>query len=50
MRKAFGKNKLKPKRDKVVGDVRQSQLITTFGCGSIVDFLHDTVIIAGTDK
>lgn len=50
MRKAFGRDKVKPKRDKVVGDVRQSQLITTFGCGSIVDFLHDTVIIAGTDK
>jgi len=46
----FGNEKAKQKREKVVGDVRQSQLITTFGCGSIVDFIHDTVIIAGTDK
>mgnify|MGYP000851663346 CR=1 FL=1 len=50
MRKIFGKEKVKQKKEKVVGDVRQSQLITTFGCGSIVDFLYDTVIIAGTDK
>lgn len=50
MKKMFGKEKVKQKQEKVVGDVRQSQLITTFGCGSIVDFLYDTVIIAGTDK
>lgn len=32
-----------------VGDIRKSQLITTFGVGSIVDFKDDTVIIASTD-
>lgn len=32
------------------GDVRQSQLISTFGIGSIVDFVHDTVMIAGVDN
>lgn len=32
-----------------VGDIRKSQLITTFGIGSIVDFKDDTVIIASTD-
>lgn len=36
-----------PKR--VVGNIRQTQLITTFGCGSIVDLPHDSVIVAGTD-
>ena len=32
-----------------VGDIRKTQLITTFGVGSIVDFKDDTVIIAATD-
>lgn len=32
------------------GDVRQSQLISTFGVGSIIDFVHDTVMIAGADN
>ena len=32
-----------------VGDIRKTQLITTFGVGSIVDFKDDTVIIASTD-
>jgi len=35
---------------KVVGDVRQTQLITSFGCGAIVDFVTRTVMIAGIDK
>lgn len=39
----------KEKRRKVVGQIRQTQLITTFGCGSVVDLLDNTVIIAGTD-
>lgn len=47
MRKLFAP---KQGKEKVVGEVRQSQLITSFGCGSIADFLYDTVIIAGTDK
>ncbi|SMF33583.1 DUF1998 domain-containing protein [Paenibacillus barengoltzii] len=34
---------------RVVGNARQTQLITTFGCGSIVDLPNDSVIIAGTD-
>lgn len=32
-----------------VGDIRKTQIITTFGVGSIVDFKEDTVIIASTD-
>lgn len=32
-----------------VGDIRKTQMITTFGVGSIVDFKDDTVIIASTD-
>lgn len=39
----------KQRRKKVVGQIRQTQLITTFGCGSVVDLLDNTVIIAGTD-
>ena len=37
------------KEQRVAGDMRQSQLITSFGVGSIVDFVKDTVIIAGID-
>lgn len=33
-----------------VGSVRKTQLITTFGIGSIVDFKDDTVVIASTDS
>lgn len=37
--------------DKVsVGSVRQSQIITTFGVGSMVDFVNQTAMISGTDK
>jgi len=32
-----------------VGDIRRTQMITTFGVGSIVDFKNDTVVIASTD-
>ena len=32
-----------------VGDIRKTQMITTFGVGSIVDFKDDTVIIGSTD-
>lgn len=32
-----------------VGDIRKTQLITTFGIGSIVDFKDDTVVIAAPD-
>ena len=39
------KNKIKN-----VGDVRISQLVSTFGCGAIVDFVDETVMIAGTDN
>jgi len=46
MARQFG-NKQKPEN---AGEVRQSQLITTFGIGSIVDFVRDTVIIGGVDK
>lgn len=33
----------------VVGEIRQNQLITTFAIGSIVDFVNDTIILAGVD-
>ena len=33
----------------VVGNVRQSQAITTFAIGSIVDFVNHTTMICGTD-
>lgn len=46
MARMFGKHQ-KPEH---AGDVRQSQLISTFGIGSIVDFVHDTVMIAGVDN
>ena len=51
MRKMFNKG-VKPakKKPKVVGDVRQSQVINTFGIGSMVDFVNDTVMIAGLDS
>lgn len=42
-----GKRKTLKKR--IAGTVRQNQLITSFGVGSIVDFVRDTVIIAGVD-
>lgn len=31
-----------------VGDIRKTQLITTYGVGDIVDFKNDTVVIAST--
>ena len=34
----------------VVGKIRQSQAITTFGIGSMVDFVNQTVMICGTDN
>lgn len=46
MARQFGK-KQKPEN---AGDIRQSQLITTFGIGSIVDFVRDTVAIGGVDN
>lgn len=46
MARQFG-NKQKPEH---AGEVRQSQLISTFGIGSIVDFVYDTVIIGGVDN
>ena len=45
MARRFG-NKQKPEH---AGEVRQSQLVSTFGIGSIVDFVHDTVMISGVD-
>lgn len=38
-----------PKTKQVVGEMRQTQMITTFGCGSLVDLPNASVIIAGTD-
>lgn len=45
----FNNNKNKSKKTRFVGEVRQTQLITTYGIGSIVDFVRDTVMIAGVD-
>lgn len=39
----------KPKQPLVVGKVRQSQAITTFGIGSMVDFVSQTAMINGLD-
>lgn len=41
--------KFKRKSKSVVGAIRRTQLITTFGCGSIIDLPYDSVIVAGTD-
>lgn len=34
----------------VVGSIRQSQAITTFGIGAMTDFVNQTVVVCGTDK
>lgn len=34
----------------VVGSIRQSQAITTFGVGAMVDFVNQTAMISGLDK
>lgn len=51
MRRRFGKNSENTVNNKpvVVGDLRQNQIVSTFAVGAIVDFLKDTVIIAGVD-
>jgi len=48
--RAFGSTRPQANRKKRhVGTIRKSQLVTTYGPGSIVDFVNDTVIIAGSD-
>ena len=42
--------KLNKNSNIVVGSLRQSQLITTFGAGAMVDFVDHTVIISGIDN
>lgn len=37
------------RKPRVVGSIRQTQLITTFGCGAIVDLIDASVIIGGTN-
>lgn len=44
----FGR-KRKTNKKRIAGSIRQNQLITAFGVGSIIDFIKDTVIIAGVD-
>lgn len=34
---------------KVIGKLRRSQLITTFGCGATTDMLDYSIILAGAD-
>lgn len=41
--------KKKTSYPEIVGEVRENQLLTSFGIGSIVDFVKDTVIISGVD-
>jgi hypothetical protein len=36
-------------KPKVIGQLRRTQLVTTFGSGAIVDMLNYSVIIAATD-
>lgn len=36
-------------KNRVIGNLRRTQLITTFGSGAIVDLPFDSVIVAGTD-
>lgn len=45
----FGQGTKQSRRPRTIGEVRKSQLITTHGPGSIVDFVGDTAMIAGTD-
>jgi hypothetical protein len=44
------KNRTTKYKPRVAGDVRQYQLVSSFGIGSIVDFARDTVIIGGVDN
>ena len=37
------------KKEKIIGFLRQTQLITTYGSGSIVELPNDSVVLAGTD-
>ena len=45
----FGQNNNDTRAKKVVGRLRKTQLVTTFGSGSIVDMPDYSVIIAGTN-
>ena len=52
MRVKFNKNKSRkqtPNQKYHVGEIRKSQLMNTFGIGSIVDFVHETTMIGGID-
>lgn len=46
----LGNREKSDRNKKVVGNLRRTQLITTHGPGSIVDFTEDSVIIAGINK
>lgn len=46
---SFGNKKEKTEKGKTVGQIRASQLITTFGSGAIADMPDYSVIMAGTD-
>lgn len=45
----FGANRGQAKTQKVVGKLRKTQLVTTFGSGAIVDMPDFSVILAGTN-
>ena len=41
---------VKKEKRKIAGELRRSQILTTFGCGAIVDFPRLSGIMAGIDK
>lgn len=45
----FGTNRNQSRQQKVVGQLRKTQLVTTFGSGAIVDMPDFSVIMAGTN-
>ena len=49
-RSPFSNNRKKARTPRLAGDVRQNQLVSSFGIGSIVDFAKDTVVIGGVDS
>ena len=36
--------------DRADGEIRRSQMVTTFGPGSLVDLVNDAVLVCGLDR
>lgn len=49
MRVRFNKKRTRVAKKKHIGEIRKSQLMNTFGIGSMVDFVRDTTMICGVD-